>query len=187
MSWTTFVENGKISIRFLLPIALLSASFLFLPELWKQKLHIDNLSDTYAQYIGPAFLISSVLILIDITVYIYNSIRLVFTRSKNKKNIKNHISKLTSSEKAVLREFFMNGHDTIPLPFTHPTVAGLINKWILVQVSSHGGIFYGEPCFNFTISDTARTFITYDLIDLPVKPTSEDIIVLSRSRPDWLK
>lgn len=58
---------------------------------------------------------------------------------------------LDDKEIAVLREFFIQGQNTLQLPVGHPVVAGLIEKGILEQVGMIGENSLVGPLFSLSI------------------------------------
>lgn len=142
-------RKGNISIKLLLPIAVLAGCLIFLPNDVKVLLSVDLFAEKYKEYIGPAFLISSVIVTLTFILYIYNGIDHKFRLNKIGKQIRESVKNLTYYEKSLLREFFLLGSDTIPMPLQNATVAGLLNKRIIYQVGAYGGISYREPCLNF--------------------------------------
>lgn len=185
MSWPNFVQNGKISIRFLIPIAIASSCFVFFPSDWKVKLGIQTLSISYGQYFGIAFILAVVLILTDIVSNVYQYFSSKIRRSKIAGFVKEHIENLGWYEKALVREFYITGHDTIFLPINNPTVNGLVSKRILMQISSTGSIVRYEPCFSFCLTELAKKHITNINIELPNNPTLDQLSLISQNRFTW--
>ncbi|MDQ7950156.1 MAG: superinfection exclusion B family protein [Pedobacter sp.] len=185
MSWPNFLEKGKISTRLLLPLAIVSGCFLFLPADWKVKMGIQTLSIVYSQYIGLVFLITTVFLILDIVSRIVQKIKYRIYYKKIAGYIEDHIKSLTRSEKSLLREFYITNSDTLQLPMNHPTVAGLVSKRILIQIGNMGGMLNFEICFNYSITERAKNFISNEAIDLPRNPTDRDYRFLEENRFTW--
>ncbi|MCX2574860.1 superinfection exclusion B family protein [Pedobacter sandarakinus] len=185
MTWASFVENGKVSLRFLFPIAVVSACFLFLPDDWKAKLSIDKVSEDYSKYFGIAFLLSVVLILTDIVLSVSKGISSSTRNKKIDKYVNDFVNSLANDEKALLREFYINGRDTLPLPIYNPTVLGLISKRILVQIGTVGTMVNYEACMSYAVSEIAKKYLTNENIMLPKEQTEANIKLIENNRFRW--
>ncbi|CAM4421192.1 Superinfection exclusion protein B [Pedobacter westerhofensis] len=186
MSRPSFIEKGKKSIHILLPIFMVCGFILFLPDTYKQALHIDNLTYPYAQYLGISFLILGVLIFIDVSFKISQSIIRKRRKSKMGGYIIEYLSQLSIDEKSILREFYLAGDEIQLLPYNHPIVLGLLSKGIIMEIGSYEDMRYGQVCFSYTITEYARKYITNQTLNIPFKMTQKDFERLSNERPFWL-
>jgi hypothetical protein len=136
------------------------------------------------------FIFSSTYILVNIATSIINYMKTVIKKNINRWILKIRIYSLNESEKAILREFFMQNVDEIKLPINNPDVARLIRKGILSVPIQHGyvkilpvGIIrYVE------ISYYSRELLSSRLIGWPEgKPTEEEKDFIRKNRPQFMK
>ena len=74
----------------------------------------------------------------------------------------------------------------IELPVDHPTVAGLINKHILLVVSRTGYRNLAGNVFPVKLSSAAKPLVTPVLLSLPQHPTEEDVSRIRDERPIYM-
>lgn len=187
MDWLKFLEKGNISFKLLLTISALAGCLVFLPTHLKQTLSVDLFANKYKEYIGPVFLVSTVLLLLNLVLLISNQVSKSMRVVRLKKEIIKNVSNLSNVEKSILREFYLYASDALPLPLQNAAVAGLISKRILYQVGNYGGVTYGEPCLNYSITTLAKKYITPALIGLPPTITEETKRQLLANRPEWIR
>lgn len=95
---------------------------------------------------------------------------------------------LDHAEKSVLREFYIQGQNTIKLPMDHPVVAGLLSSGVLSIVSQHGKHSLAGMLVSMKIPDRLREIITLEMLDLPVgEPSEQDIEFLKENRPPFTR
>ncbi len=177
----------RIPGRFLLVVCLCSASILFIPDKFLLKLNLTEFIVDYGKFIGITFLISFVFVLIAVIGAVKKNISKHIMIHKTKKAILRAIENLDYHEKALLREFAINGKSAIQLPINDGTVVGLVNKHILYRASNVGGAYLGEACFPFSITEFAEERLTTEMLDIPNNPTEEDRKRILQDRPTWAK
>ena len=122
-----------------------------------------------------------------VATWIINSINNERLKRKYKKVIIESVNTLDPHEKAVLREFYIQGQDTLKIPMDNPTVSGLINKRILCQVGQYGQMSLVGMLFNFSITKVARENLTPEILELPIGESLEqDIQRIRSARPRWM-
>lgn len=187
MNWSLFLEKGNISLKLLLTIAVLSGCLIFLPDNIKTLLSVNLFANKYKEFIGPSFLVSTVLVSLGFFQFVYNKFNRKIQFNHIEKQIKENLKSLTYQEKSVLREFYLLGCDTLAMPLQNPTIAGLIAKRIIYQVGSFGGISYREPCLNYSLTTVAKKNINPNFIDFPLTQSDENIKYLKNHRPEWMQ
>jgi len=188
VEWISKVlEATKLPTKFIVVIFLASFALLLLPEDNLTSLKLVEFSNKYGIYIGIAALASGALLAVELVGYIWNTINHKVSSRKFKKSSLERLTQLDSSEKSVLREFYLQGQNTLKLPMDHPVVAGLINLGILHLVGQHGRMSAAGMLFSMKISDFVRKNLTYELLDLPSgQPSNEDIEFLKNNRPPFM-
>jgi len=181
------IEAAKLPTKFIVVIFLVSFALLYFSDETLTSMKLSAFSKKFGLYIGIAALSSGALLLIEAIGYVWNSVNKHVSTGKFKKSSIERLKKLDSSEKSVLREFYLQGQNTIKLPMDHPVVAGLINVGILCLIGQHGRMSTAGMLFSMKISDFVRGNLTYDLLDLPNgEPSQNEIEFLKNNRPSFM-
>jgi hypothetical protein len=182
------IEAVKLPTKFIVMIFLVSSALLFLSEETLTSLKLADFAKKFGLYIGIIALTSSALLAIEFISYIWNRVANEVSSRKFKKSSLERLNKLDSSEKSVLREFYLQGQNTLKLPMDHPVVAGLINVGVLRLIGQHGRMSTSGMLFSMKISDFVREHLTYNLLDLPSgEPSRDEIEFLENNRPPFMK
>lgn len=190
MEWTKILELGKIPARIVVLLFIISSMLLFMTPEMMNVLQLGDFKKEFGKYIGIGFVASASLLIVMIVGWLIKMVKNWWYTKGYKRALMDNLFSLDSYEQSVLREFYLNGSQTLKLPFRNPTVAGLISKGILCQVGTHGDMAYRDIVFNFKINKLIRNEITSDVIGLP-RPdlnsyTKEEILMLENLRPAWL-
>lgn len=177
----------KIPTKFIFVLWLSSALILFVPQPILSKLNLKEFLSEYGKFIGITFIISSAFLVVTIINYFSNKISRRKIINQTKSTILKEINQLGFHEKALLREFYINGKDALQLPFDNDTVVALVNKHILYQASSTGFTYLHGVYFTYAITEFAKENLTLEAIDLPSSPTEEDKNRILNERPVWAK
>ena len=177
----------RIPTKLIFVLWLSSSLILFVPERFLARLNIKGFIEEYGKYIGITFIISSAFLLVTIITFGTRLVSRKRITNKIKRGILRDIHYLDIHEKALLREFSINGKQTLQLPMDNDTVVGLVNKHILYQASNTGFKYVHGAYFPYSITEFALENLTPQLIDLPENPTEEDKRRIFDSRPTWAK
>ena len=177
----------RIPTKLLFVICLSSGLILFVPQQFLTKLNLQDFLKDYGKYIGISFLVSSAFLLVALINFIARQITRSIYRKKVKESILKEIYLLDFHEKALLREFYINGKQTLQLPMDNDTVVGLVNKQIIYQASGTGFTYLHGIYFTFSMTEIARENLTFQLIDLPENPTESEKNRIINERPNWAK
>lgn len=180
------VEVIRLPLKYMWAVVLVTAFLLFAPESWLHRVAVDSFRTAHQQIIGILFLASLALVLVSA----FESSRgFVGRRLRQRRLIKKaitEIDQLDPKEKAVLREFSIQDKDTLQLPVSEATVAGLIEKGILVSVGTIFEKSIAGILRPVTIRKAIKPLLTLDHIDLPENPTEEEIGRLREERPEFV-
>jgi hypothetical protein len=177
----------KIPTKLIFVIWLSSFFLLFVPHNFLTKLNINDFLKDFGNFIGITFLISSSFLLVTLISYITKTVTRRRIRNKIKQNIRRDIQYLDYHEKALLREFSINGKHALQLPMDNDTVVSLVNKHIIYQASNTGFTYLHGAYFTFSITEIALENLTNKLIDLPDNPTEDEKTRILNERPTWAK
>lgn len=181
------IEVLKLPLKYIWAVAITTGLLLFIPQALLDRIHLAEFAEDHSTYIGATFLVSTVLVLIHFTGQICGwTARMLYIR-KMRRMRADALKQLDPSEKAVLREFFIQAQSTLHLPIDHPTIAGLLAKGVLGLVSCVGENSRAGMLFSVTIADDVKSQLTNDMIHLPKShPTDSDIRFLQETRPDFM-
>jgi len=188
LEWISkIIEIAKLPTKFILSIFAVSVVLLFLPKNLLISLYVNEFTDKYGIYIGITALMSGVLLIVEIFTYFYNMLQKRINRKTiNKRSLK-RIETLDQEEKAVLREFFLRGRNTVKLPKDHPVVEGLLHSGILKLVGSYGRMSSFGMLYSMEISNLIREDLIYEIIGMPNgEPTEQEIEFLRSNRPEFM-
>jgi len=174
----------------LVAVALASGAVVLLPRSWIAAIHLENLHTEWGWVVGLVFLLSTVFALVNVGRW--GGARWQERRAEAEQlaGLMRVLGSLDPSEKAVLREFFIQSRNTIRAPIDDPIVAGLSSKQIIRQV---GGL--GEPLgcgmvFPVALTDFAKPMVSPELVGLPnalTDVTEEQMHTLEAARPHFVQ
>ncbi|EJF45850.1 superinfection exclusion protein B domain protein [Capnocytophaga ochracea str. Holt 25] len=104
----------------------------------------------------------------------------------DKKKIK-QLDNLDDFEKAVLREFYIEGKNSLKMPINDEVIAGLLSKNVLIYNSQFGNRSMAIGLdFPLSINPIIEEKITNEKIDFPEEINQETKDFLLNNRPDWV-
>jgi len=125
------IEAAKLPMKFMFCIFFVSFALLFLPNDIMVTLHLKEFTAKYGIYVGIVMLGSGALLVSEITLSAWSRFKARQAIRKLNNSALDRLNRLDQSEKSVLREFYLQGQNTLQLPMDHPVVAGLISSGIL--------------------------------------------------------
>ena len=171
-------------------IAVASALMLFMSNSMLETFKLTLLIEQSAHIIGMFFILSSTYLVID-----FISSMVATKRQKQHQNrvceeIQDRIKTLTSGERAVLREFYLQRQTSLWLPSQESDVKSLLTSGVLIAVDYYATTRLsdnGQKEVELIISHHARQYLTKSRLKLPQgKPSGEDITYLKLARPSYL-
>lgn len=188
MEWLSkLLDIGKIPTKIIFWIFLLTGLLLLLPTTWLVALRLDQFLTDYGKYVGICFVGASVLLLIHFFIWILNKSRQSKQKKEYQSAVEEKLNRLDDFEKAVLREFYLQGKNTILLPVDDPTVAGLLQKRVLSIVSPTGEMSLVGILRSVSLSSIAESLTTPQLIGLPNgTPSQAQLTQIAESRPKFI-
>lgn len=183
--FTAIFDLTKLPSLLCLVIAMAGTFFFYFPEY--VIIDINKKSDIYI-YGYIAYLVSVPIVLISIVKFIFKKIVYEFRYYSAKKEIRETILSLNTSEKRVLREFYLVPQFSLEMPFDDSTVLGLIDKKILYNTSPYGGaLFLKGNLSSYQIGEYARKFINpvVHLDCISIDATDQEKYELLQNRPSW--
>ncbi|HRH92232.1 MAG TPA: superinfection exclusion B family protein [Agitococcus sp.] len=181
-----FIEIIQLPIKYLLVFSALSGFLIFSPESYLNYFGLQKIAVEYKTWISITFLVLSLLLVIEVVYWCWGKIDDYFSSRNLKKELQSELLKLDNHEKAVIREFYLQGKNTLQLPLNHPTIARLFDSHFLILSSTMAEKSLAGVLASLSINPEIKDYITYSLIDLPKSPTSEQIQWLKDNRPDFV-
>ena len=188
ISWIkNLFDLNRLPARIVFVIWVTAFILVFASDSFLDMLSLKDFKLSYKKFIGVTFLISTGLLVVMIFTWGSSKINISLSKKKWNRQLNELITNIDMHEKAVLREFYIQGKSTLKLPYEDSTVAGLVHKGILLQVGEIGSMSMVGMILSFKINERAMEHISYDLLDLPKgEPSPEQIEIIRRNRPRWV-
>lgn len=185
--WLTSLSDlGKVPTRIIVFVFVSSGLILILPNSVAARFHLEKFRESFGGWIGVACLLAAVLLFTTFCGWAIKKWNYSRVWKHQFEKIIEAMTRLDPTEKAVLREFFLQGQNTIRLPIDEPTVAGLRAKGIIQLVGRNGSATPAGIIFSFALSPIAHDHLMLDQIDFPQNPTESDFDRIDRSRPAFV-
>lgn len=172
---------------------LVSAALLFMPNTWHDILKLQTFTEEYGLYFGVVWIISGFALIVRGLSWLGSSIWRFTQAQKTKRKIDRALTSLDQHEKALLREFFIRGNNTLNLPIQEPVVNGLISKEVLVLVGGIGDNYILTGILMPTvIAEYALKNLTGGHLDIPQLTEGQGLTedqkrTITNSRPDFMR
>lgn len=185
IDFKSFFDFTKLPTKIFVVTSIASGIYLFTPERFIKTLHLNKF-EAYAGYVGIAFVFSTILVTINFTIWVYEKIDYKFRVKKLKNEFKLALESLDPKEKAVLREFAIQGQNSVKMPFDDTVVSGLIDKGILRFNKQLGNSFIANGSMvSLSISKYIDEIITPEHLGLSKTMTEEEKYIIRENRPVW--
>lgn len=178
----------KLPAKFFFLFSVLSGFILFADKKILQKIHLEKINDSYGWIIGLVFISTTGLVFVNFVIWIFKKVSDKVKFGKVKKEYLERLKSLDFHEKAVIREFAINGKSSIEVPLDDATISGLIEKKILAINRSFGNSFIMSGMdASVSLNKFAEKHLTPKDIDLTESPTptQAEIDFVKSNRPDW--
>lgn len=182
----SFFDVTKLPTKIFLVISIVTGVFIFSGSEILKKLHLDKFQ-TYEGFVGLAFLFSTVLVIVNLIIWIFNKLLFEFKLRKLKSEYKQIINELDPKEKAVLREFAIQGQNSIEMPCDDTVVSGLIDKNLLRYNKQFGNSFMlNGNRVSMSLNDLVSKIIKPEHLDLRLDLSEDEKEKIYECRPNWI-
>lgn len=166
-----------------------SIALIILPDKNLQWLSLLEFKNLLSLYIGPVALLTTAILIWMVSRYIHDRIITKKYIKKRMDEINHNIGSLTYNEIVLLREFYLQGNDTILIPVNNETVIALENKGIVYKATNSAIVGY-DMGFPFSMTKHAKKSIIPQTLHLP--QTQQEFTEslqhkIWNERPDWAK
>jgi len=176
--------------QIMLWVAITTSLILFMPTSMIEAFKLTVLIEQSAHIVGMLFILSATYLAIDFITDLIKGSRNKTRQIALTEHIQDRIKTLTSGERAILREFYLQRQTSLWLPSQECEVKSLLSSGVLIAVDFYASSRRNEEGIKETelmISHDARQYLTKARLKLPQgKPNGEDITYLKLARPSYL-
>ncbi|MCH1929394.1 superinfection exclusion B family protein [Shewanella sp. A25] len=182
-----FFSPKKIMFRIMLWLMVSCGVLLAMPTNLLSALALDKFVPEHAHFVGLGLIIAIAYFLTQLlNLGLDESIRHL-SNKRMTETIEAKINLLDRAERALLREFFLQGATILTLPQNEPAVKSLQNACILENLGNERHYAIQGPTADFKISMKARSYLNRGVLRLPAgEPSQEEMQHLIKARPQFL-
>ncbi|MBR9727607.1 superinfection exclusion B family protein [Shewanella intestini] len=163
------------------------ASMLFVPTHVLANLAIDQFVAQHSHFIGLGLLIGVAFFLSQLFSFFADESIQYLKAKKMKEVIESKVKLLDPSERALLREFFLQSSTILTLPQNELAVKTLVETNIIEKLGNDRHYAIQGPTADYKISMQARVFLNREVLRLPSGTPSEDELNhLMKARPTFV-
>lgn len=182
------IEFVKLPIKYIWVTFIFCGIFLFLPVGWIEFLGLDSLNEKYRTWIGPVFVFSFCMVVVDLFLLLKK--KMVANRAESKRQLAliDSLSKLDPHEQSILREFYIQQRKSIQLPYDNPTVSGMLRAGLLKLSGNTVEVSLAGQLMSMQINPEIQDIVTFEEINLPEneEPTDQQVQWVRKNRPDFM-
>lgn len=182
-----FFSPQKVMLKLMLWLMVSCIVLLFCPVNVLELLALDEFVPEHAHVIGLGLIISIAYFLSQlVNLGLDESIRYLSDK-RTIETIEAKVNLLDRAERALLREFFLQGSTILTLPQNEPAVKSLLNTCILECLGNERHYAIQGPTADYKIAMKARRYLNREVLRLPAgEPSQEEMQHLLRARPQFL-
>lgn len=147
----------QVIFNLMLWLTLISAALLFAPTSLMQTLRLELLVNQYAHFIGLGLIVGAAYLLTQVTNYFLDEAIKHLKGKRTKETIEKKVRLLDPTERALLREFFLQGETVLTLPENEAAVQSLLQANILQYLGNKQQYAIHGPTADFKIAMEARS------------------------------
>lgn len=177
----------QVMFNLILWLTLVSAALMFAPLSVISALKLEGVVNDNAHIIGLVLLLGVAYLLMKVANYFIDE---AITHLKGKRTvevIEKKVLLLDPTERALLREFFLQGEAILTLPENEAAVKSLLESNILEYLGNQKHYAIQGPTADYKISMAARSHLNRQVLRLPQgEPNQEQIQLLMKARPHFI-
>ncbi|NKF49421.1 hypothetical protein G3R49_02340 [Shewanella sp. WXL01] len=163
------------------------ASMLFVPVHVLENLGIAAVVKQYNHFIGLGLLVGIAYFLSQLVSFFADESIAYLKEKKTTEVIQAKVNLLDPSERALLREFFLQSSTILTLPQNELAVRSLLETNILEKLGNDRHYAIQGPTADYKISMKARVFLNREVLRLPSgEPSAEEMSHLLKARPNYI-
>lgn len=180
-----FTQNRLLNV--MLWLAFISVGLLLLPKPLLTILYLNDIATQYGMYAGMALLVSCAYLLTRIVNYFLDEAINFLQDKREKEVIIEKIQLLDATERALLREFFLQGETVLTLPQDEQAVKSLLASNILELLGNQKHYAIDDSTADYKIAMRARGHLNRQVLRFPTgEPNKEEMDILLKARPSFM-
>ncbi|WOT05585.1 superinfection exclusion B family protein [Shewanella youngdeokensis] len=181
------VSIKKLTFNAMLWLSISCAALLFTPTSLLATISLAELSVSHANHIGLGLIIGAAYLLTQILNYFLDEAISYLNDKRSIEMIEEKVKLLDPTERALLREFFLQGETILTLPEDEPAVKSLSKAGILESLGNQKHYAIQGSTADFKISMRAREHLNRQVLRFPVgEPSAEEMKNLIKARPQFI-
>jgi hypothetical protein len=180
-------SSKQLSFNLMLWVVIVSGGLLFMPEPLLLMLNLDASVAAYSHFIGLGLIIGVAYLLTQILNYFLDEAITYFKGKRIIEVIEEKVRLLDPAERALLREFFLQGETILTLPQDEPAVRSLLATNIIENLGNQKHYAIQGPTADYKISMRARIYLNRQVLRLPTgEPSEDEMKNLIKARPHFV-
>lgn len=167
-------------------LAIVSGALLFIPKALLSALNLDEAITANSHFIGLGLIIGIAYLMTQVLNYFLDEAIGYLKNKRNTEIIEEKVKLLDPTERALLREFFLQGETVLTLPQNEPAVCSLLTTNIIEHLGNQKHYAIQGPTADYKISMRARVYLNRQVLRLPAgEPSQEEMQNLIKARPPF--
>ncbi|RTR31669.1 superinfection exclusion B family protein [Shewanella atlantica] len=167
-------------------LAIVSGALLLIPKTLLSALNLDVAVTANSHFIGLGLIIGVAYLMTQVLNYFLDEAIGYLKNKRNTEIIEEKVKLLDPTERALLREFFLQGETVLTLPQNEPAVCSLLTTNIIEHLGNQKHYAIQGPTADYKISMRARVYLNRQVLRLPAgEPSQEEMQNLIKARPPF--
>ncbi|MCE9679279.1 superinfection exclusion B family protein [Shewanella sp. AS1] len=177
----------QVIFNLMLWLTLVCMALLFAPAGVMAELNLAPFVTQYAQLLGLGLILGSAYLLMGVVNYFLDEAIDYLKTKRAIETIEEKIQLLDPTERALLREFFLQGETILSLPENETAVRGLLECKILECLGNQKHYAIQGSTADYKISMLARRYLNRQVLRLPAgEPSQAQMQLLIQARPHFI-
>lgn len=187
VAWFKQVTPKQIIFNLMLWLTIVSGALLFAPKALIIGLNLELVVTQNAHFIGLGLIIGAAYLLMQVANYFLDEAIHYLKSKRTVEIIERKVRLLDPTERALLREFFLQGETILTLPENESAVKSLLETNILEYLGNKKHYAIQGPTADYKISMIARSYLNRQVLRLPPgEPNQEQMQLLIKARPHFV-
>ena len=180
-------SSKQLSVNLMLWVAIVSGALLFMPESLLLMLNLEASVTANSHFIGLGLIIGVAYLLTQVLNYFLDEAITYLKGKRIIEVIEEKVRLLDPAERALLREFFLQGETILTLPQQEPAVKSLLATNIIESLGNQKHYAIQGSTADYKISMRARVYLNRQVLRLPTgEPSQEEMQSLIKARPHFV-
>lgn len=167
-------------------LAIVAGALLFMPKSLLQVVNLEAVLTEHLHIIGLGFIVGVAYLLTQVLNYFLNEAITYLKGKRIVEVIEEKVRLLDPTERALLREFFLQGETILTLPEEEIAVKSLLVTNIIENIGNQKHYAIQGSTADYKISMRARIYLNRQVLRLPTgEPSMEEMENLIKARPNF--